>query len=160
MKKRWISWWIGNLFWIIVFGIWAAIIWLREVDGAGVIQTPEIKSISLIVILIAFIIPVEKIIIRFSFSINNKKERNLHQNRFLPFTFGLILHFSCSTTPLFYDACSSFFFINALFFIAFVKYPPLNERISYEDINAFGAISLIISNSSFSLERFATISKR
>ncbi|MBJ3791133.1 DUF3923 domain-containing protein, partial [Bacillus sp. OA1] len=29
MKKRWISWWIGNLFWIIVFGIWAAIIWLR-----------------------------------------------------------------------------------------------------------------------------------
>ena len=40
------------------FGIWAAIIWLRDVDGAGVIQTPEIKSISLIVILIAFIIPV------------------------------------------------------------------------------------------------------
>ncbi|MEC2554541.1 DUF3923 family protein, partial [Bacillus tropicus] len=28
------------------------------VDGAGVIQTPEIKSISLIVILIDFIIPV------------------------------------------------------------------------------------------------------
>ncbi|MEB9981049.1 DUF3923 domain-containing protein, partial [Bacillus cereus] len=26
MKKRWISWWIGNIFWIIVFGIWAAII--------------------------------------------------------------------------------------------------------------------------------------
>ncbi|PFO96759.1 hypothetical protein COJ88_07730 [Bacillus cereus] len=58
MKKRWISWWIGNIFWIIVFGIWAAIIWLRDVDGAGVIQTPEIKSISLIVLLIAFIIPV------------------------------------------------------------------------------------------------------
>ncbi|PEX41143.1 DUF3923 family protein, partial [Bacillus cereus] len=56
MKKRWISWWIGNIFWIIVFGIWAAIIWLRDVDGAGVIQTPEIKSISLIVLLIAFII--------------------------------------------------------------------------------------------------------
>ncbi len=81
MKKRWISWWIGNLFWIIVFGIWAAIIWLREVDGAGVIQTPEIKSISLIVLLITFIIPVffqiiwliinlrmsKNIIIRFSF---------------------------------------------------------------------------------------------
>ncbi|MEK5129842.1 DUF3923 family protein [Bacillus sp. FSL W8-0640] len=81
MKKRWISWWIGNIFWIIVFGIWAAIIWLRDVDRAGVIQTPEIKSISLIVLLIAFIIPVffqiiwliinlrmsKKIIIRFSF---------------------------------------------------------------------------------------------
>ncbi|MEC3133236.1 DUF3923 domain-containing protein, partial [Bacillus cereus] len=25
MKKRGRSWWIGNIFWIIVFGIWAAI---------------------------------------------------------------------------------------------------------------------------------------
>ena len=37
---------------------YGTIIWLRDVDGAGVIQTPEIKSISLIVLLIAFIIPV------------------------------------------------------------------------------------------------------
>ena len=37
---------------------YTAIIWLRDVDGAGVIQTPEIKSISLIVLLITFIIPV------------------------------------------------------------------------------------------------------
>ncbi|EEL33660.1 DUF3923 family protein [Bacillus toyonensis] len=58
MKKRWISWWIGNIFWIILFGVWAAIIWLQDVDGAGVTQTSEIKSISLIVLLIAFIIPV------------------------------------------------------------------------------------------------------
>ena len=63
---------------------------VTRVDGAGVIQTPEIKSISLIVILIAFIIPVffqviwliinlrmsRKIIIRFSFSINNKREES------------------------------------------------------------------------------------
>ncbi|HDR7688452.1 DUF3923 family protein [Bacillus toyonensis] len=58
MKKRWISWWIGNIFWIILFGVWAAIIWLLDVDGAGVTQTSEIKSISLIVLLIAFIIPI------------------------------------------------------------------------------------------------------
>lgn len=58
MKKRWISWWIGNIFWIILFGVWAAIIWLRDVDGADVTQTSEIKSISLIVLLIAFIIPI------------------------------------------------------------------------------------------------------
>ncbi|WP_237980820.1 DUF3923 family protein [Bacillus thuringiensis] len=56
MKKRWISWWMGNIFWIIAFGILAAIIWLREVEG--VTQTPGIKSISLIVLLIAFIIPI------------------------------------------------------------------------------------------------------
>lgn len=58
MKRRWIYWWIGNIFWIITFGILTAIIWLREVDGTGVTQTSEIKSISLIVLLITFIIPV------------------------------------------------------------------------------------------------------
>ncbi|MED3120396.1 DUF3923 family protein [Bacillus thuringiensis] len=58
MKRRWIYWWIGNIFWIIAFGILTAIILLREVDGTGVTQTPEIKSISLIVLLIAFILPI------------------------------------------------------------------------------------------------------
>ncbi|QWI17663.1 DUF3923 family protein [Bacillus wiedmannii] len=57
MKRRWIYWWIGNIFWIITFGIWAAIIWLREVDGAGVTQTPELKLIAFIILLIAFILP-------------------------------------------------------------------------------------------------------
>ncbi|HGH7182901.1 DUF3923 family protein [Bacillus luti] len=39
-----------------LFGIRAAIIWLRDVDGAGVTQTSEIKPISLIVLLISFIL--------------------------------------------------------------------------------------------------------
>ncbi|MGE7883578.1 DUF3923 family protein [Bacillus sp. NPDC094077] len=58
MKKRWSFWWMGNIFWIIIFVIWAAIIWLREVDGAGVTQTPELKSVAFIVLLIAFIFPI------------------------------------------------------------------------------------------------------
>ncbi|EEL87040.1 DUF3923 domain-containing protein [Bacillus cereus] len=58
MNRRWIYWWIGNIFWIITFGILAAIIWLREVDGAGVTQTPELKSVAFIVLLIAFILPI------------------------------------------------------------------------------------------------------
>ncbi|KKE80342.1 DUF3923 family protein [Oceanobacillus caeni] len=57
MKKRWYFWWIGNIFWIIIFVIGLAIIWLREVDGAGVTQTPELKLLAFIVLLIAFIIP-------------------------------------------------------------------------------------------------------
>jgi len=57
MKRRWIYWWIGNIFWIITFGILAAIIWLREVDGTGVTQTLELKLIAFIVLLIAFILP-------------------------------------------------------------------------------------------------------
>ncbi|MGG3447609.1 DUF3923 family protein [Bacillus nitratireducens] len=58
MNRRWIYWWIGNIFWIITFGILAAIIWLREVDGAGVTQTPELKSVAFIVLLITFILPI------------------------------------------------------------------------------------------------------
>ncbi|HGE5809806.1 DUF3923 family protein [Bacillus mycoides] len=41
-----------------IFGILAAIIWLREVDGAGVTQTPELKLVAFIVLLIAFILPI------------------------------------------------------------------------------------------------------
>ncbi|EJS05750.1 MULTISPECIES: DUF3923 family protein [Bacillus] len=58
MKRRWIFWWIGNIFWITILGILAAIIWLREVDGAGVTQTPELKLVAFIVLLIAFILPI------------------------------------------------------------------------------------------------------
>ncbi len=57
MKKRWISWWIVNVFWLVIFGVGSAIIWIREVDGAGVSQTPELKLIAFAVLLIACIIP-------------------------------------------------------------------------------------------------------
>ncbi|MGE6618186.1 DUF3923 family protein [Bacillus mycoides] len=40
-----------------IFGTLAAIIWLREVDGVGVTQTPELKLVAFIVLLIAFILP-------------------------------------------------------------------------------------------------------
>lgn len=36
---------IGNIFWVVVFVIKAAIIWIREVDGAGVIQTYEFRNL-------------------------------------------------------------------------------------------------------------------
>ncbi|MGE6589606.1 DUF3923 family protein [Bacillus mycoides] len=58
MKRRWIFWWIGNIFWITIFGILAAIIWPREVDGAGVTQTPKLKLVAFIVLLIVFILPI------------------------------------------------------------------------------------------------------
>ena len=58
MRKRWIFWWIANAFWILLFAIGTAFVWLREVDGAGVAQTPELKLAAFIVLLIAFIFPV------------------------------------------------------------------------------------------------------
>jgi len=40
-----------------VFVMGTALVWLRNVDGAGVTQTPELKLIAFIVLLIAFIFP-------------------------------------------------------------------------------------------------------
>ncbi|WP_317906743.1 DUF3923 family protein [Bacillus subtilis] len=57
MKKRWIFWWICNIFWMAVFVMGTALVRLRDVDGAGVTQTPELKLIAFIVLLIAFIFP-------------------------------------------------------------------------------------------------------
>ncbi|GGH83314.1 hypothetical protein JOD43_002999 [Pullulanibacillus pueri] len=57
MNNRWIFWWIANIIWIILFTVSTIIVWTREVDGAGVTQTPEPKFIAFIVLLVAFIIP-------------------------------------------------------------------------------------------------------
>lgn len=57
VKARWGSWWIANIIWIVLFLAGTIIIWTREVDAAGVTQTPELKLVAFIVLLIAFIIP-------------------------------------------------------------------------------------------------------
>jgi len=57
VKRRWVSWWIANIIWIILFVVGTAVVWTREVDGAGVTQTLELKLFAFIVLLIAFIFP-------------------------------------------------------------------------------------------------------
>lgn len=57
MRKRWILWWIANIFWVVLFVVGTAFVWFREVDGAGVTQTPELKLVAFLVFLIAFIFP-------------------------------------------------------------------------------------------------------
>ncbi|MGE7624527.1 DUF3923 family protein [Viridibacillus sp. NPDC096237] len=49
-------WWFANIFWLVVFALGAIIIGLREVDGAGIVQTPEIKTITFIMVGILFVI--------------------------------------------------------------------------------------------------------
>lgn len=58
MKILWIFWWVANIFWITIFTAGAAFIWFREVDGAGAVQTPELRLVAFLVLIIAFIIPV------------------------------------------------------------------------------------------------------
>ena len=42
---------------MVVFVMGTALVWLRDVDGAGVTQTSELKLIAFIVLLVAFIFP-------------------------------------------------------------------------------------------------------
>lgn len=51
-------WWAINIVWLIIFAVGAIFIGVREVDGAGVVQTPEIKLISFAVLGIVFIVVV------------------------------------------------------------------------------------------------------
>lgn len=57
MKISWIFWWTVNIFWFVIFTVLSLIIWVRKVDGAGVIQTTELRLISFAILIIAFILP-------------------------------------------------------------------------------------------------------
>jgi len=57
MRISWIFWWLVNSFWLILFAVGTAFVWLRKVDGSGAIQTPEAKLASFIVLLFAFSFP-------------------------------------------------------------------------------------------------------
>ncbi|WP_374967556.1 DUF3923 family protein [Lysinibacillus sp. RS5] len=51
-------WWAINIVWLFIFAVGAIFIGVREVDAAGVVQTPEIKMISFAVLVIVFIVVV------------------------------------------------------------------------------------------------------
>lgn len=53
-----IMWWAINIVWLIIFAVGAIFIGVREVDAAGVLQTPEIKMISFAILGIVFIVVV------------------------------------------------------------------------------------------------------
>ncbi len=48
-------WWLANIFWLISFAVVAIIVGTRNVDGAGIVQTPEIRIITFIILGVAFV---------------------------------------------------------------------------------------------------------
>ena len=48
-------WWATSLLWLALFGAIATFIAVREVDGAGAVQTPELRLIAFAVLGAAFI---------------------------------------------------------------------------------------------------------
>nr|WP_040982838.1 DUF3923 family protein [Oceanobacillus jeddahense] len=43
-------WWITNIIWLLLFAAASIVISVRNVDGAGVVQTPELRLIAFIVL--------------------------------------------------------------------------------------------------------------
>ena len=48
-------WWATSLLWLALFGATAIFIAVREVDGAGVVQTPELRLIAFAILGVAFV---------------------------------------------------------------------------------------------------------
>jgi len=53
-----IIWWVINIVWLFIFAVGAIFIGVRKVDGAGAVQTPEIRLVSFAILGIVFIIVV------------------------------------------------------------------------------------------------------
>ncbi|WP_254846778.1 DUF3923 family protein [Oceanobacillus sojae] len=43
-------WWVTSVFWVIFFTGASVVIGVRNVDGAGVAQTPELKMLAYIIL--------------------------------------------------------------------------------------------------------------
>ena len=48
-------WWATSVLWLALFGATAVFIAVREVDGAGAVQTPELRLIAFAVLGVAFV---------------------------------------------------------------------------------------------------------
>ena len=48
-------WWATSLLWLALFGATAIFIAVREVDGAGAVQTPELRLIAFAILGVAFV---------------------------------------------------------------------------------------------------------
>ena len=48
-------WWVTSIVWLFIFGALGIFISVRDVDGAGMVQTPEIRLITFGILGIAFL---------------------------------------------------------------------------------------------------------
>ncbi|MCT1902928.1 DUF3923 family protein [Oceanobacillus sojae] len=49
-------WWVTSVFWVIFFTGASVVIGVRNVDGAGVAQTPELKMLAYIILGVFFVV--------------------------------------------------------------------------------------------------------
>ncbi|GAB3058786.1 DUF3923 family protein [Salinicoccus sesuvii] len=81
MKVSWILWSIVTSTEIVVFSALTFLLWAREIDAAGAIQTTEIKLISIAVLALAFLIPavVQVLWLTINLVMSRKYKKGIHK---------------------------------------------------------------------------------
>lgn len=76
LKLSWIFWWIVSIGELSIFAYLSFLLWMRDVDATGTIQTTEIKWLNILVILAFFAIPfiIQGIWLLANFIISNKSK--------------------------------------------------------------------------------------
>lgn len=57
MKNSWFFWWIVSVLEFLSFMVLSLMVWFREVDASGAIQTIELKWINLAILAVFFLLP-------------------------------------------------------------------------------------------------------
>ncbi|PTE89461.1 DUF3923 domain-containing protein, partial [Staphylococcus equorum] len=57
MKFSWIFWWIVSVLELSAFLVLSFMVWFREVDATGAIQTIELKWINIAILAVFFLLP-------------------------------------------------------------------------------------------------------
>ncbi|MGW8017352.1 DUF3923 family protein [Staphylococcus xylosus] len=57
MKNSWFFWWIVSVLEFLSFIVLSLMVWFREVDASGAIQTIELKWINLAILAFFFLLP-------------------------------------------------------------------------------------------------------
>lgn len=57
MKISWVLWWILSIIEVVSFLVFSALLWMRDVDATGAVQTTELKWINIGVLFSAYVLP-------------------------------------------------------------------------------------------------------
>lgn len=57
MKNLWFFWWIVSVLEFLSLMVLSLMVWFREVDASGAIQTIELKWINLAILAVFFLLP-------------------------------------------------------------------------------------------------------
>ncbi|HEC2152012.1 TPA: DUF3923 family protein [Staphylococcus delphini] len=57
MKISWILWWFFTILEVALFLWLSFLLWMREVDASGAVQTVELKWINILVLGVGFLLP-------------------------------------------------------------------------------------------------------